>query len=145
MDILEHQPVYKLCVQAGKSPMETKWFSVAAGSHPNVPKTMVNEWHQMFKSRRTAIFDDEWAPIQPGSCTFVFLKQKQTEILDLLHVTEDIIRNLEKSWYKDMFYKNSLKKDMKSVELKGVYFKKRVTGSSCLTSPDVVEIWNSAP
>lgn len=29
---------------------------------------------------------------------------------------------------------------MKSVELKGVYFKKRVTGSSCLTSPDVVEI-----
>lgn len=48
MDILEHQPVYKLCVQAGKSPMETKWFSVAAGSHPNVPKTMVNEWHQMF-------------------------------------------------------------------------------------------------
>lgn len=59
MDILEHQPVYKLCVQAGKSPMETKWFSVAAGSHPNVPKTMVNEWHQMFKSRRTDIFDDE--------------------------------------------------------------------------------------
>lgn len=48
-----------LCVQAGKSPMETKWFSVAAGSHPNVPKTMVNEWHQMFKSRRTDIFDDE--------------------------------------------------------------------------------------
>lgn len=59
MDILEHQPVNKLCVQAGKSPMDTKWFSVAAGSHPNVPKTMVNEWHQMFKSRRTAIFDDE--------------------------------------------------------------------------------------
>lgn len=145
MDILEHQPVNKLCVQAGKSPMETKWFSVAAGSHPNLPQTLVNEWHQMFKSRRTAIFDDEWAPIQPGSCTFVFLKQKQTEILDLLHVTEDIIRNLEKSWYKDMFYKNSLKKDMKSVELKGVYFKKRVTSSSCLTSPDVVEIWNSAP
>lgn len=115
MDILEHQPVYKLCVQAGKSPMETKWFSVAAGSHPNVPKTMVNEWHQMFKSRRTDIFDDEWAPIQPGSCTYVFrfifyLKQKQTEILDqddLLHATTDIIQNLENSWYKDMFYKNS--------------------------------------
>lgn len=31
MDILEHQPVNKLCVQAGKSLMETKWFSVAAG------------------------------------------------------------------------------------------------------------------
>lgn len=115
MDILEHQPVNKLCVQAGKSPMETKWFSVAAGSHPNVPKTMVNEWHQMFKSRRTDIFDDEWAPIQPGSCTYVFrfifyLKQKQTEILnqdDLLHATTDIIQNLENSWYKDMFYKNS--------------------------------------
>lgn len=143
MDILEHQPVYKLCVQAGKSPMETKWFSVAAGSNPNLPQTLVKEWHQMFKSRRTAIFDDEWAPIQPGSCIFVFLKQKQTEILDLLHVTEDIIRNLEKSCYKDCFIKIE-KKDMKSVELKGVYFKKRVTGSSCLTSPDVVEIWNSA-
>lgn len=110
MDILEHQPVYKLCVQAGKSPMETKWFSVAAGSHPNLPQTLVNEWHQMFKSRRTDIFDDEWAPIQPGSWTFVFLKQKQTEILDqddLLHATTDIIQNLENSWYKDMFYKNS--------------------------------------
>lgn len=59
MDILEHQPVNKLCVQAGKSPMETKCFSVAAGSHPNLPQTLVNEWHQMFKSRRTAIFDDE--------------------------------------------------------------------------------------
>lgn len=64
MDILEHQPVNKLCVQAGKSPMETKCFSVAAGSHPNLPQTLVNEWHQMLKSRRTDIFDDKWAPIQ---------------------------------------------------------------------------------
>lgn len=69
----------------------------------------------MFKSRKTDIFDDEWAPIQPGSCTYVvrfifYLKQKQTEILnqdDLLHATTDIIQNLENSWYKDMFYKNS--------------------------------------
>lgn len=33
-----------------------------------------------------------------------------------------------------------VKRNENCVELKGVYFKKRVTGSSCLTSPDVVEI-----
>lgn len=33
-----------------------------------------------------------------------------------------------------------VKRHENCVELKGVYFKKRVTGSNCLTSPDVVEI-----
>lgn len=61
MDVLEHRAVIKFCVQAGKSPIETKRFILldAVGDGPHVSRTMVYKWHQRFKDGRTDNFTDE--------------------------------------------------------------------------------------
>lgn len=59
MDILEHWLFIKFCMQAGKSPIETKRFLDVAGDDPNVYRIIIYKWNERFKDGRTYIFDNE--------------------------------------------------------------------------------------